>query len=128
MLNNIKASDNGSAKYDSEIELESSTDTQKISTSEQKTNLLTIANEGMKKDKDTSIESMSSSKETNVIGNKSEATQTRSSQLDYDEIETIESTEYHEEGTLELECDEGNIGTNQSSDDLEQPKQKSIDE
>ena len=127
MFNNIQASDNGSATYDSEMDKESSTDCQKIRTGEKKTNSSTVANE-RKSDKDKSIESTSSSKETHLVGDKKGAPPTRNSQPDYDEIETIESTEYHEEGNFEHECDEGNIGTNQSPDNVEEAEKKSIDD
>ena len=110
--------------YDSEIDKESSVHGQEKISRRDKTDSSTLDNkeEG---DNDNSMERKISSNENSSMDRKKEVAQKKNSQQEFDEIETIESIEFHDEGASEQECNDGNPTTNHFEKGIEEPEQKS---
>ena len=113
--------------YDSEIDKESSVHGQEKTCSRDKSGSSTL-DDGRQGDNDNIVDRKISSNENSSMERKKEVAQKKNSQQEFDEIETIESIEFHDVGSGEQECNDGNPTANHSEKGREEPEQKSTDE
>ena len=109
--------------YDSEIDKQSSVHGQEKTCSRDKSGSSTLDDRREGND-DNIVERKISSNVNSSMERKKEVAQKKNSQQEFDEIETIESIEFHDEGSGEQECNDGNPTTNHSEKWLEKSKSK----